>query len=434
MTAWRERVLHLAVLGLLCAGLQISYVRIQAEIFAYAGVVVRPMGGFLHAWGWILALAPGLWMPLRLQRFSDAVLFYLYLIIYIPFQLVGFHYLNGDLGGYLPASLGFLGVFLVTVLAARLGTRPLPGPALSFPAWRRLLSGLMLVFVLIILRTRTLSLSVFDLSTVYEQRILARAEAGGNLLSAYAFPLMLHGVCPLALAAGLALRRWSLAILAVACVIVSFLAAGAKSSLAEIVLVGFGVYLGGRARPRPSVVFPLLLGAILGLGSLAYFWIPDIWLHCIFTNRIFYDPVLCSTTFMAYIKSHPPFLFSDIGGLSGFLYQLGLGPLADLGKGQTVGYWSSGNLDSNLNVNPWVSGWLDLGPAGLALVAAAVILLLRLLDGITAGKSARVVVPMGFFFGFLLAENSLNALVTNGALILWAPLLWLAPDLRQEIP
>ncbi len=74
----------------------------------------------------------------------------------------------------------------------------------------------------------------------------ARAESQMNIFSAYAFPLLLHGVAPLLLIVGLYYRRWRYVIFSLAAFCLTYAVAGTKSSLLLVPLIGFAVFLGKR--------------------------------------------------------------------------------------------------------------------------------------------------------------------------------------------
>lgn len=412
----------------------VYYKYVHVELNLYLGLFHwYPVKSNIIMYSIMMSSIPSFFLPIRATRLGDTTLLYLYSVLYIPFQVLGYHALKGDMLRYLLLSIVYLFsmLFLMIVLKFWRNQNPKVLVVLNLTRkdWQKILILLTIALITVLVSNRTLDSSVFDLSQVYVQRMLAREEAAQGLMAAYAFPLLLHGLCPLLLLSGLAFRRSSMLFLALGGILVTFLAAGTKSSLALVALLFFAAYLAARPLrdPRPTSIWPLSLAGLVSFSTASFLGWEDMWTGSILVGRLFLSPVNYSVAYFDFFRSNPYFYFSDVNGIGTTMRSLGFGQSYSNTKGFTLGAWLFGNPNTNLNVNAWANAFGDCGWVGVVGVTLVIACTIGFLDSV-AQKTPRVLrLGIGFFLGFLLSETSLPGMIFGGGMVLWVPLLLMFP-------
>jgi hypothetical protein len=362
-----------------------------------------------------------------MDRPSDIAAVYVYVVWYVPFQLLYPHFApDGGLGALPLQMLHFGGLaFFQWVRRQRL---------YSIQIWNVSASNVLFLFALLTLACvavigMTTSL-VFDFSFehVYDQRMRARDQFVPNGLAAYTFTLLQYGFCPVLLVLAARRKAWSIFAVGVLGTIVTFAAAGTKSSLFLMPLLIFGVLLGRRwvAGRSGLSLLPFVLTLCIAASLFTYSAFDDTWLTTLFAERLLAGRVHLSAKAFEYFTESPFFYFTDMNGIgpiiSGFL---GL-PHGEQGRGFVLGRFIFGERsECNANLVAWSSTYADIGAIGFFVASLFGGMLMRIVDSIAIRGDRISCTAICLMYAFLLCETSLPGFVLGGGLIISLPALWL---------
>ena len=111
----RSGRLLLTLLGLVhTAVLQWLYVYFVSPLFAYQGMLVQQLPGYLIAWQFVFAILPTPWLPVGIRKPSEFQALLLYVVVYLPSVVLGYHICRasewGAYSGYLALAAALLAV------------------------------------------------------------------------------------------------------------------------------------------------------------------------------------------------------------------------------------------------------------------------------------------------------------------------------------
>ena len=364
--------------------LQLAYVEVISPVWEYLGYTYISPAPTLWIASFVLAIAPALWIPVRLTRPSQWLYLYLYLSLYIPLCFVplfrgAFEGVTRNRPEYL------LGMALVCFAALGLIYR-FPLMSIRFhsvsPTDFWLLVGTILVaaYVLVFWSFGGSMQLVMGSESVREQRFLGRDIIGASafpLLVGYSLNLAGHSVNPFLMAYGLWTRRTLIFAAGLAGQVFLYSTTAARGYLATIPMVILLLTVLGQKRWSVSVFSVWLFVALIlmvtvsplvcsGDAQLEISWA---------AYRTFFSPALLTEVYYDLFSESPQTGFSHIRGL-GWLAD---NPYPDRSIGQVVGD-SMGSSESNANANLWADGFASLGFTGMFIATAFAAFVFHLAD------------------------------------------------------
>lgn len=399
------------------------YVAIVVPDWGTAYLPFRPPGAYWVMMAWVLALFPSLFLPTHLTRPSMYMHWAMYLLVHVPAALIPLY-----TGALPPERAILLPVWMLPLLA--LLTLPyavsparIPRPAV--PSWGLIAPLALLAVVAAGLNVRSLSLSTFSLSLVYETREQWKGSISG--VARYFYLWQANVVGPFLLIVGLAKRKPWLVALALLNNITLFATSGLKSILFAP-LGAAAAWAAVRWNPRGAMgrYLALLVVGILAIAAVDGLYLkPTVGRGLISSytvRRVAYVPGLLTGLYVDYYSTHPKTYFTEGRALSwtgAYPYELGIP--------QMIGYQYFDNPQMNANANLWAMGYADMGWLGMLLVTLVLVVILWVIDSLARHHSPAGVVGVLVMPMFTLSNTSLFVALLTWGLGLTILLLYLAP-------
>ena len=411
----------------------LSYLYLISPQYGYQGFVYAPGDPVVVPMSFVLALLPSLTLPLRLSKPSGFVLWLIYLMVYVPVQLIlAYTSSSWSFVHLLPFQMGLLMSMLVASLVPRLPVLPLP--RLFIPAWifwLVVLSYVTLVFAALFKTFGFRGLAA-NLTEVYKVRLEAReALSGTGRWIGYALRWLSEAIDPFLMAVGLSERRWLFLVLGIVGQILIYSFDATKSTLGSIVLIVAVFYLLSRtfrAYARHFVlaflsIFPLVAALDSLMGQPVY--------TGLLLRRLFAVPGLLTSFYFDYFSNHPYFYwaYTSYARVLGFVntaYPEYASP------GFLIGDVYFRNPAGNANANLWADGYANAGLWGVVLMTLLLMMLLWFYDSVSAKKDLRVALLLIAMPTYAITNTSLlTSLLSHG----WLPailLMWYYTPPRNE--
>jgi hypothetical protein len=406
--AWPEagRARLFAVLGALTNVVAINWVYVDsvAPNYAYEGLVANAIPLTTIAGATLLAAAPALWLPIRLKRPSEVVLWVLYLFGYTPSVLMPVFLFPADRGPVLPFELlllvGFLSVGAMQVLLPRRWGGP---PGLSRRAFDRLALVLGLASIGYLIAFLGVPTSIPDFLQAYAVRAdLATAE-GSLPGSGYLITWFGNVVFPLLLCIGLARRRWMWVGLGALGELLLYSQGGAKSVLFNILFAPALFVAIDRWRNRFGVAMVWGAVSVLLVTTLVAEVTGSLWPVALYAVRLIALPGQLLAYYLDFFTTHAPYDLSwsilrpfaasqyavDPPSLIGFIYF---------------------HTTVNANANIWADALANFGLVGIVPFSIVLGLIIWILDLVAAGRDLRIV---GGTLGLAALSLANGALLTS---------------------
>lgn len=201
----RETAATVVGLAVYLVALHVVYVVVVAPQWGYMGLINAPAddGSLLLAYA--LAALPSLWLGVSARRISDVVLWFLYVLAYVPAIVIPF-YVLGEGWRQAPFAVALAAGMLLTLAVRSLGPSVPSRPALIDTQARPLLTAGCIAAIAIavfVVSQVGLPQSLPDLESVYETRA-TYAEFATPLVT-YAIGWASNALLPILIAAGI---RW----------------------------------------------------------------------------------------------------------------------------------------------------------------------------------------------------------------------------------
>ncbi|HEU4671550.1 MAG TPA: hypothetical protein VFS32_01490 [Candidatus Limnocylindrales bacterium] len=408
------------------AALDWAYVAWVAPWYGYSGLVERgvdPSSTLVVA---VVATVPCAWLPLRIERPSDAIVWLLYLVAYVPAAVVPIHVLGPDPGRVLPLeavlllAAGTLGLMRALPLAT-LGRR-----GLSESQFVRLIvaaaAGALVYFAVLFRPT-----SIPDLGDVYAARAAADAIVAATPGSGYLLPWFGYVVYPLTIALGLARRRPLVVGLGLAGQVLLYAITGLKGIVFSVVFVPvlFAVIRWGGRHSGGLMPwgagFTVLASVVLSALTGSLFTVS------LFVRRLFVVPGQLTGYYYDFFTSHPTYQLSH--SVLGFLTDR---PYA-LDPPYLIGLFYERTL-TDANANVWADAIANFGLVGVIPFTVLLGALLWLLDSLAAGRDIAILGAGIGFLGIILANGALLTQILTGGLGLAVLLVAVMPSTTAQTP
>lgn len=400
------------------------YVDWVAPVYGYSGVIATGADWPVLLVVTVLSVLPATWLPTRLTRPSDVVLWFLYLFGYVPACAIPIHLLGPELWPVLPFSVVLAIAFATLGLTRRIPLLRLTWPGLS----ERLFSGLLVAmgiaaagFLVVVFGVPT---GLPDFETVYDARADYTAIATATVGAGYVVPWAGNVIFPFIIAYGLARSHMRLLLFGVAGELLVYGTTGFKTVLFSIVLVP-SLYVAVRYARR-------WFGALLvwaGVGvvgvSVAATWITgSIWPLALFVTRLLAVPGQMTAYYYDFFSSHDTYELSR-----SFLRWFIPAPF-DVDPPYLIGsvYLNDPSVDANANI--WADAMANFGLVGLVPFTLVLGVVLWLLDSVASGRDLVVIGPTLGLAGITLGNGALFTSILTLGIGLTIVIVALAPRIN----
>jgi hypothetical protein len=419
----RIRVVVLTMAFILC--FHLVYAGLIAKAFAYQGYLYRDPGLGWVALAMCFAVAPSLWSPTKVSRLSSFLYWVLYVLTYIPAQIVPYYALPNP-GRFLSWSLSLLGAFgimwPIIRRPVRRRTRGLDSASLF---WTCVVCFAVGAYV--IASRSGLRLESPDLGSVYPTRFAYRASlAAQGAALAYVVSWTGNVINPLLMSFAFLRRRPLIFFVGLLGQVALFSLTGFKSVLFSPFLV-LAAHLCVRLEGRKFARY-LLAGLIVVLTAawLSFWSLGSDFLSYTFVRRMIATPGLLSGFYVDFFSQHAFTLFSH-SILRGIISNPYGTPPPFL-----IGRIYFGSPYTSANANLFADGFAGLGVVGVVLVGIAAAYALRWMDILSNGREWRYMLGVAGVMAFSLSNSALSTtLITHGYLFALF-LLSLLPALEDQ--
>ena len=402
----RPRLVLVFGVVLYVAGFEWAYVSWVVPIFAYSGLIDVGVDQAAYLVVTVLAALPAVWLPVRLERPSAVVIWFLYLFAYVPATVVPIRLLGPALTNVLPLEVLLVIAFAILGLVGRLP--PIPASIPAVPArWFGL------AFVIVGVLAIPYLLLVFGVSAppalqdIYDRRATYQTVLNSSAGSGYVATWLGNIVYPFLLALGLARRRLGLLLLGIAGQLLIYSISGLKEMLLSVIFVPllYATIRRGSANFGPLVAWGGV--AIIAVSVVAEGMGSDLALS-LFLARMIAIPGQLTAYYFDFFTSHDPYLL-----LHSVLHWFGSPPYA-LEPPFLIGrVYLHVVVDANANI--WADSMANFGLVGVIPVTIALAIVLWILDSVAVDRDLAVIGSVLGLAGLVLANGPLlTSLLTAG--------------------
>ena len=371
-----------------------AYAELISSLYVWSGFGYMPPAWTDLALAMLLAWLPALVMPTALRLMSQAVVWAMYAIVYVPSVLVTFH-VEG-LGPELHLTL-----FAAMVLLA-LGQHLPRTSAIGFgldARWHRIVVAVLGVAGIAFIALRFgISFDLPSPQDVTDTRADYKGARDPGSFTAYAIPWLGRAVFPFLLVLGLRDRRWPLVVIAAIGSMMVYSTAGFRSSLFVPFLVVAAYFVVRRG--QDARIVPWALAAVVAISG----WLATLGLTSalsLLVRRPMMLPGQLTGYYFDYFADHPQFELRH-----SLLSFLGRPPY---GSGQTAAdligeaYLSGGHA----NANVWADAMANFGLIGVLVFTLLLVIGLWVADRLTMHHVPAVLVTIGAIAGFTYSNTGL---------------------------
>jgi hypothetical protein len=412
---------------------------VAAFIFVYARVIVPTWAyeGFRAmsspsrvALGALLAIAPSLWIPVRMVRPSVLVYWLLYLLVVVPVCIVPVYVLAGQSGPlWLAASI----VLMFTAAAAvyRAPLLRLPRLRLKNYEFGVILTLLSAVSYALLIKTFGLHIQFLSLSDIYVIRTeFQETLQQSSPVVAYAIGWQAYVINPLLMAAGLTNRRVSWVIISIAGQLLIYSISGFRSVYFSVILMPYLLWTMKDRKLFAVKLASTWLGIFLFAGALKLLgWSQA--LVALVGERMTAIPGLLTAYYYDFFSSHPKVMLGHSIFKNLVDYPYAVEPR------RLVGYMYFHDVGMSANANLWADAYANFGYPGTVCFTALLAAVLWLFDSAASGRDLRIAALSIALPAMALANAGLlTSLLTHG-IGLTTLLIYLMPspsDSRVTIP
>jgi len=417
----RSRFLMILGVGAYVFTFSTLYIYVLEPLWAYLGFAFEPSSREYLVAGFILALAPALWMPVALERPSQFVYWILYVVVVIPAALIPDWVHTADPPGMLLFQIALVGWFISLGFVHRL-------PLLRMPHVRVGRSIFWLAFIILSAATtlvivRTFELRLVSLEEVYSLRSGYREKLAleGNYL-AYLVAWQGNVFNPFLLALGLIRKKLVPFCLGFVGQVLIYSVTGFKSvvfAVLLLVLVLVATRDGGR-RFGVKITWGLVL--MLATAGAVHLWLGFPIPLALLGARTLGMPGLLTAHYYDFFSTHPFAFLADSAFKPFLIYPYG-SSIPNL-----IGELYFGNHETFANAHLWADAYANFGYVGLVVFSALLAFTFLVADSVAKRHDLRFAILLFGIPAFSLANSAfLTCLVSHGILLALL-LLYFAPS------
>lgn len=405
--------------------LQFTYANMDSQLFSFLGLVRREVSPTWAAIGIASAVAPALWMPIRLERPSMVAYWILYVTVIVPVQWIPYQTLSTDPSHYFPFAAMYLVCFFLLGLAFRLPRWNVPRPIVRrFDFWF-VLGALTLAATLAVWMTSGFHLDL-GIKSMYDRRRAAGESIPMGSFLSYIKGNLASALQPYVFAVGIAWRAWGLVLLSIFTGVVGFSVDGSKTSaLIPVFLLGLYPLL-TRYRRNFGLVMPLMAALLAILAFLGREWTHNPTIPVVTTWRLFDVKGLLTGYYFEFFSTGPKMLLSDgvLRGVFANPYQYA--------APEQIGLHYFGSSQTNSNANLWASAFGDFGYFGMLLATAGLAFIFRLIDSMALNRGFLIPAFLASFLGMKLSDVALDTSMLSHGTLAVLVLIYFLPPLNPE--
>jgi hypothetical protein len=402
-----------------------------SDIHGYAGFLSEKLGVAELAILPLLALAPSIWMPMRVHRPSAVIYWTFYLMVYVPSMFVPAYVQRQSVAAILTLSFALFVGFAVVGSGYLLPLAKFRRPTIPKTVFWNFVWLLAVGFIGYVVAIYKSNFKLVAFAEIYDGiRFESNDLARGSFVN-YAVMLLGGAINPFLISAGLARRRFSLFFAGAACQFLMYATVAIKGYVLSVPLMMLFFLI----LRMDSKNFPFAYTYTVGLTALSAL------LNIIFLSDILQDnstfeltlsilfmrtlatPGWATAYYQDFFSDHPLTFFSHVKGASWFVdypYPRTLG--------EEIGFYYYGSTDTNVNAHCWATdGIAGGGLIGILVVSALLGLILWVYDSIGAVHHRLLTSLLSVQVAILLTNISLFTTLFSGGFGLIMLMLFVMP-------
>lgn len=404
-----------------------AYINVISPQFSYMGLTYSPPPATLRFIAWAVAAIPSLWMPLRLQRPSQIVYFFLYIWAYIPSSIIPYYVLHISPMRILGLTLSLGAAFFLLSLFYRAPLLRIPSIRIPRQAyWVGIILFALLLYTATILQFG-FTFRIVGIQDVYEIRSdYTPAISQTGRFFRYMVPWLTSAINPFLIIHGLILKKPVLLLAGLVGQLFVYSLTGFKSALfsGPLILV---------------LLIPLLFrgrffGVLLLWGSVIFLVLSHLMtatlsvvsLDALFLRRLLIVPGQLTAYYFEFFSSNPKALLGDSILKSVVQYPYD----ATIPKVVASAYFVP---TAHPNANIWADAFANFGYFGILLFTMLLGAALWVFDSIAREHDYRLKVLMLVMPAFSLSNTAFLTVMLTHGFILVILLIYFYPKKRRGL-
>jgi hypothetical protein len=399
------------------------YLDVVVPLYAYSGLIDSGVTWPSLVIVSMIAVAPVAWLPIRIERPSDALLWPLYLFGYVPAAAIPIYILGPSLSTVLPFELTLAAAFGVLGLMQRLPRMAGSWAGLSDRRFVRLLVILGLGGIAYLIVVFAPTSPPPDIASVYVTRAQYATAAVASPGAGYFVIWLGNAIYPFLVTLGLSRSRLLLFGLGIAGQILVYTITGLKTILFSMVFLPL-LYLAIRYARRYFGTLGIWAAvSVLALSTGATLVTGSVYPLALFATRLIAIPGQLTAYYYDFFSSHATYLLSH-SFLSRFIEaRYDIDPPYLIGR-----LYLHTVVDANANI--WADAMANFGLVGIIAFTIILAVVLWILDSVASGRDLRIIGPVVGFAGLYLANAALFTQILTGGIALTVGLVILMPRIR----
>lgn len=352
------------------------------------------------------------------ERPAQAAAGLIYVLSYVPAQLILLFTVERTYDALLPAQLALALSMGAIFLAASAGPSPSSSQLVSLSRLDRTLGAITIAIILLIVATHHEHMRFVSFEDVYDLRADATAVPQ-NALMGYLSSWLSYCFISYFFARGLTTRRMMHVVLGLLGCLVLYMTTGAKASLLLLPMTAGVLLLWQRGGGFIDRTMLAVIATILGLTLLLPNDGASMWIKSIVLVRVIGTTGWTASRYLEYFDAHDYTYYTHIGPVGAIF---GGYPYGEYSLGQIIGIEYSGNPEANFNASFWASdGFAALGIPGILVATIAVMATLYAINRLTSIFPSRFTVAWitGFLVAMLNVPFTTAILSGGGGIILF---------------
>lgn len=428
---WRERAILLILVGGYALWVNKYYLWVVQYFAGVPGFDAHPPDYHAIGFASLLCLIATMFTPLRMKRFSDGLLAYLFIFVYVPGVFIKPYLVNDSYHVTLMYDIS------ITICYAMLCSFRLRLELLRLCVnWRTytiIMLLLLLVSSIFVLLEFGFTVRTLSLLDVYSARLEFSEElATVHPLVRYMVYWNGYAIGPLCILIGLFLifskRVLGLGTVLLLCGALSqvylFIFTGLKSVILLIPFIFLLYFLFSRYDKTCFLISFIFI--LLSFSYLLYLFGYDFGLAH-WARRLLITSGINEAYHIDLFESHPHTYY----GHTNWGRSLGAEPSPS--PFSLVGWLYYGNARTSANAGFWVDAFANLGFAGVFLLTSILWIVMCILDSVSTTVPPQIKFPLAGVIGYLLSFSSLFTVISTYGLIISIFSMWILPKFHELV-
>ncbi|MFD0680807.1 MULTISPECIES: O-antigen polymerase [unclassified Paenibacillus] len=401
-----------------------AYAQILSPRYGYMGFNIKEPS-FFSITCMFIAILPSFWVPVSLLRPSQIVYLFLYVIVFIPVQIIPFNVTSIEHSQIFIFEFCLLIAFMFLSFIYKMPLLTIKQMSIPRHYFWIIISITISLFYAYIIYVFGIQFNIVSLDDVYGVRNIYKTSlANYGRLPIYIISWQSNILNPFLIAYGLINKRITPVIIGIVGDLMIYSITGFKSVLLSGLLI-FALLISIQYKGKFMGVFMVWGANLLSvLSIITYLWFQNVYLFSLFVERTIGIPGLLTAYYFEFFSQHPKYY------LSYSIFSFFIQSPYDFEPASLIGYIYFGDSNVSANANLWADSYANFGYLGLFVITALLGFVFWLFDSIACDKDTRLVTLMLGVPALTLSNTSLLTALLNGGIGLALLLTLIIPNKR----